>query len=168
MRRILALALGLGGLVVLVVGQGMDVGLAKLPGVAIALSAAVLFSLGTVATKRWPLALPPNAGVAWQLALGCLPLLVGAMLFEHPDFAALSPRGWALMAYAGFGPLGVCYLAWFAALRRLPAAAASSGTLLTPVIGVAAAAFFLGEPLGARELLALGLTIGGVVLAIRG
>jgi drug/metabolite transporter (DMT)-like permease len=168
LRRVLALVLALGGLLVLVLGSGLDVGVAKLPGVAVALAAAVLFSLGTVVTKRWPLALPPNAGAAWQLGLGCLPLLLGALLFEAPDFAALSPRGWALMAYAGVGPLGLCYLAWFAALRRLPAAAASAGTLLTPVVGVVAAALFLGEPLGVREVLALSMTVGGVVLAVRG
>jgi drug/metabolite transporter (DMT)-like permease len=168
LRRVLALMLGLGGLLVLALGSGVEVGAAKLPGVAVALAAAVLFSLGTVVTKRWPLALPPNAGAGWQLGLGCLPLLAGAMLFEAPDFGALSARGWALMAFAGIGPLGLCYLAWFAALRRLPAAAASAGTLLTPVVGVASAALFLGEALGVREVVALSMTVGGVILAVRG
>jgi drug/metabolite transporter (DMT)-like permease len=168
LRRVLALVLGFGGLLVLVLGSGLDVGVAKLPGVAVALAAAVLFSLGTVVTKRWPLALPPNAGAAWQLSLGCLPLLLCALLFEAPDFGALSTKAWALMVYAGIGPLGLCYLAWFAALRRLPAAAASAGTLLTPVVGVAAAAIFLGEALGVREVVALSMTVGGVILAVRG
>jgi hypothetical protein len=36
-----------------------------------------------------------------------------------------------------------------------------------PIIGVTAAALALGEPLGAREALALGLTLGGVALALR-
>ncbi|MGK7863255.1 DMT family transporter [Falsiroseomonas sp. E2-1-a4] len=166
--RIAALALGLGGLLVLVLGSGLDLGLAKLPGVAVALSAAVLFSLGTVVTKRWPMALPPTASAAWQLTIGCVPLLVGALAVERPDFGALSPAGWAVILYGGIGPLGLCYLAWFAALRRLPAEAAASGTLLTPVIGVAAAALFLGEALGVREVVALSMTIGGVVLAVRG
>lgn len=167
-RHLLALALGLAGLLVLVLGQGVDVGLAKLPGVAAALTGAVLFSLGTVVTKRWPVALPPTASAAWQLLLGSVPLLLGALLLERPDFGALSAGTWAIMLYGGIGPLGLCYLAWFAALRRLPAAAAASGTLLTPVIGVGAAALLLGEPIGLRELVALSMTIGGVVLAIRG
>jgi drug/metabolite transporter (DMT)-like permease len=136
--------------------------------VGIALSAAVLFSLGTVVSKRWPLALPPTAGTAWQLGLGCAPLLLGAVLVEQPEFGAVSATGWALILYGGVGPLGLCYLAWFGALRRLPAAAAAAGTLLTPVVGVAAAAVVLGEPLGLREVLALSLTVGGVVLAVRG
>jgi drug/metabolite transporter (DMT)-like permease len=167
-RRMLALAVGLAGLVVLVVGDGLDVGLGKLPGVGFALAAALLFSLGTVVTKRWPVGMPPAALVAWQTGLGCLPLLVGALLFDRFEPAAISTQSWWLLLYGGVAPLGLCYLAWFAALKRLPASGAAAGTLLTPVVGVATAAVFLAEPLGAREILALSLTIGGVVLAIRG
>jgi drug/metabolite transporter (DMT)-like permease len=168
LRRVLALGLALCGLAVLVLGQGVQAGATKLPGVALALSAAMLFSLGTVVTKRWPLGLPPTASVVWQTGLGCLPLAVCAVIFERVDLSAVSARGWALLAYGGAVALGVAYLAWFAALKRLPAAAAASGTLLTPVVGVLGAAFWLGEPLGWRELGALSLTIAGVVLAIRG
>jgi drug/metabolite transporter (DMT)-like permease len=167
-RRMLALAVGFGGLAVLVVGQGLDVGLAKLPGVGFALTAAILFSLGTVVGKRWPLAMPPTSLATWQTGLGCAPLLVGALLVESPHLDQVSAQGWWLLLYGGVAPLGLCYVAWFAALRRLPASAAAAGTLLTPVVGVLTAAAFLGEPLGWREVLALSMTIGGVVLAIRG
>jgi drug/metabolite transporter (DMT)-like permease len=52
-------------------------------------------------------------------------------------------------------------------LRRLPPTTASLATLRTPVIGVVAAAFAIGEPLGPRELIALTLTLAGVALALR-
>jgi len=167
-RRMLALLIGFAGLSVLVLGDGLAMGLAKLPGVALALAAAILFSLGTVVTKRWPVQVAPAAMVAWQTGLGCFPLLIGALLVDRWNPAEVSTRSWLLLVYGGVGPLGLCYLAWFAALKRLPASAAAAGTLLTPVVGVVSAAWFLGEPLGPRELLALSLTIGGVVLAIRG
>jgi drug/metabolite transporter (DMT)-like permease len=167
-RRLAALALALSGLAVLVLGRGVEVGLGKLPGVGFALAAAILFSLGTVVSKRWPLGLPPAAGTAWQIAIGCAPLALGALLFERPDPLGWSAASWWLLLYGGIGPLGLCYLAWFAALKRLPAAAAATGTLLTPMVAVLAAALFLAEPLGARELLALSLTVAGVALAIRG
>ena len=65
------------------------------------------------------------------------------------------------------GPMGVCYLAWFAALRRLPAATAAIGTLTVPIIGIIAAAMMLGEPLGIREALAKMLTLAGVAFALQ-
>lgn len=47
-RRIAALVLGIGGIAVLVGGNGLNIDVAKLPGVAIVLAAAMLFALGTV------------------------------------------------------------------------------------------------------------------------
>lgn len=168
--RLLALVLGITGLGVLLLGEGVELGLVKLGGASFALAAAILFSCGTVVTKRWPVPLPPAALVAWQTGIGCLPLLVGMIIMDldRVVWSEVSTRSWLLLLYGGIGPLGLCYFAWFAALKRLPASAAAAGTLLTPVVAVIASAFFLGEPLGPRELLALGLTITGVVLAIRG
>ncbi|HZF77363.1 MAG TPA: DMT family transporter [Acetobacteraceae bacterium] len=167
-RRVVALGLAFAGLAVLVLGEGVQAGIGKLPGVGFALAAAILFSLGTVITKRWPVPLPPVASVAWQIGLGIAPLILGAVLFDRADPLGVSAGGWVLLLYGGIGPLALCYLAWFAALRRLPAGAAAAGTLLTPVVGVFSAAVALGEPLGLREVLALGLTVSGVVLAVRG
>ena len=167
-RHLLGLGCGLLGMAVVVAGQGLDIGLAKLPGVGFALAAAVLFALGAVVTKRWPLAMPPAASVAWQVGLGMLPLAAAALLFESPEFGALSARGWGLLAYMAAVPLSLCYLAWFAALRRLPAGVATMGTLVAPVVGVLGSALVLGEPFGLREVAALGLTLGGVALVVRG
>lgn len=168
LTRIAGLALALSGLSLLVLGQGLAVGIEKLPGVALGLGSAVLFSLGTVITKRWPLGLPPTTSAAWQVGIGILPLGVLALAFDRVSFAAVTPRDWALLTYGGIVPLGLAYLTWFAALRRLPASLASLGTLLTPMVGVTTAALFLGEPFGWREMSALALTLSGVALAIRG
>ena len=166
--RIAGLVLALSGLVVLVLGHGVAVGLEKAPGVAFGLGSAILFSMGTVVTKRWPVGLPPTSATVWQVGIGILPLAVLALIFDRPEVGRLSVLDWALLAYGGVFALGLCYLSWFAALRRLPASLASLGTLLTPMVGVASAALFLGDPFGLREVLALTLTLSGVALAVRG
>jgi drug/metabolite transporter (DMT)-like permease len=166
-RRLIALVLGLLGIAVLVGGQGMALGLVKLPGIALGLAAAILFALGAVHTKRAPIAMRPVPLVAWQVGLGCLPLLVAGLALEAPRPGALTSFGWTAMAYMAIGPLAVCYLSWFAALRRLPAGVAAMGTLLTPVIGVLGGALALGEGLGLREVAALGLTLAGIALVLR-
>jgi drug/metabolite transporter (DMT)-like permease len=166
LRGIGALMLGMAGLAVLFGGAGLPVASERWPGVVLALAAAILFALGTV-TLRSPLPLPPISLTAWQVGLGCLPMVVLGLLFEQPDPGALTATGWAALVYMTVVPMGICYLSWFAALRRLPPTTASMATLLTPVIGVVGAAFALGEPLGMKEVLALGLTLSGVAIALR-
>ncbi len=165
--RIMALVMAFAGLLILFSGNGITAGVAKLPGVGLAFSGAIAFALGTIFLKRFPIQLPALTSTAWQLALGCLPVALLGLAFEQPSFSALSATGWACMIYTTFGGLCVAYMSWFAALERLPASVAAIGTMLVPVIGVLVSAVALGEPLGAVQITALALTIGGVALAAR-
>jgi drug/metabolite transporter (DMT)-like permease len=165
--RALSLGVALVGIAVLIGGNGFEASFDKWPGIAFALFGAVSVALGTVLTKHFPLAMPPIALAAWQLWLGCLPVAIAGLVLEHPDVAALSSIGWASMVYMTLIQFCLCYVCWFAALERLPAATASIGTLLVPVIGVLASAAMLHEPLGVREIGALVVTLGGVAMALR-
>jgi len=165
--RAFSLLVSLVGIAVLLGGNGIEAGVEKLPGIACALAGAVCTGLGTVLTKHFPLSMPPLSLAAWQIGLGCLPIAVVGLAVEHPQLAALSSIGWASMIYMTLIQFCLCYVCWFAALARLPAATASIGTLLVPVVGVLAAAAMLHEPLGLRELAALVITLGGVAVALR-
>jgi drug/metabolite transporter (DMT)-like permease len=166
--RSVALVLGLTGVAVLVGPDALG-GFARrdrLAGLAVGIACSLVFALGTVLSKRRPLAMPPVASVAWQVGIGAVPLIALAFL-EHPDWSRLTHRGVIGCFYLATIPLTVAYTAWFRALRLLPASTASIGSLLVPIIGVFASAAILGEPLGARQIAALGLTVGGVALAAR-
>lgn len=163
-RSIVALILGVAGLALLVGGNVGSV-VQKLPGIALALSAALLFALGAVTSRR-PIPMPPIALSAWLIGLGSLLMLAIGLATEHPDPSQLTLAGAGALAYMAVGPMALCYLAWFGALRRVPAGSASAGLLLVPVIGTVSAAFLLGEPLGARVVLALAITLGGVALEL--
>jgi drug/metabolite transporter (DMT)-like permease len=165
--RIVALAVALAGIVVLIGGNGLDASIGKLPGVVFAFAGAISVALGTVLTKHYPLALPPVSFAAWLIGLGCLPVAIVGVSMEQPSLAALSHVGWASMIYVTLVQFCVSYVCWFAALARLPAATASIGTLLVPVVGVLSAAAMLHEALGIREIAALVFTLGGVALAMR-
>lgn len=165
--RAISMTIALAGITVLIGGGGLDASLEKLPGLLCALAGAVCVALGTVLTKHFPLAMPPLALAAWQIGIGCLPIAIVGLAIEQPQLATLSAVGWASMAYMTFIQFCLCYVCWFAALERLPAATASIGTLLVPVVGVLAAAAMLHEPLGWGEIAALAFTLGGVGLALR-
>ena len=164
---IAGLALGLAGVAILVLAQPLHASWTQLPGALCGFGAALCFALGTLLGKRMPVRLPPFAGVLWQIAIGTLPLLAAALLFDHPDFRRVSLLGWIGVAYVGVVGLGLGYVTWFAALRLLPASTISTGALTVPVIGVLSSAVLLGEPLGPRQILALLLTLTGVGLASR-
>ncbi|MDB5415965.1 MAG: EamA family transporter [Rubritepida sp.] len=164
--RMVGLVLGCGSIGMLFVGRGVDVGLAKLPGMALVLASAVLFALGAVLSKRRPLNLHPVSAVAWQMAIGCVPLLLLAPLLGSTDVSAVSPRAWFWFGWMVLFSLGLSYLTWFGALARLPASTAALGTLLAPVLSVIGAAIVLGEPLGMREWLALSGTVAAVAFAV--
>lgn len=167
LTRAIALTIALAGITVLIGGNGVDAGLAKLPGLLLALAGAVCVALGTVLTKHFPLSMPPLSLAAWMIGIGCLPIAIIGVAVEQPQVAALSSIGWASLLYITAIQFCLCYVCWFAALERLPAATASIGTLLVPVVGVLAAGVMLHEPVGFREITALVVTLGGVGLALR-
>lgn len=166
-RKGAALVLGLSGVALLVGVGSVEATWAKLPGVALGFTAAWLFGLGTVIAKRHPLKMPPATGVAWQAAIGTIP--VGVLgLWEAPSWNEVTAVGWGAATYIGTIPLTVAYLAWFRALRLVPASTAATTVLVSPVMGVLGSALMLGEALGPRQIVALAMTVTGVALAARG
>ena len=164
--RAVALTVALAGIAVLIGGNGIEASVENCR-VACALAGALCVGLGTVLTKHFPLAMPPLSLAAWQIGIGCVPIAIVGLAVEQPQLAALSYVGWVSLLYMTLIQFCLCYVCWFAALERLPAATASIGTLLVPVIGVLAAAAMLHEPLGVREIAALVVTLGGVAVALR-
>ena len=62
---------------------------------------------------------------------------------------------------------GVTFLVWFWLLRQYHAGELSSFTFLTPLMGVLAGHFFLGDRLDLGLILAVVLVLGGIVLVNR-
>jgi len=165
--RVLSLVMAFAGLSAILGGDGFAGSLSKLPGILMALGGAIGFALGTVLAKKWPLHLPPVSSAAWQIGVGCLPVSIAGFLFEQSNFAGLTSNSWLLFGYSTIVQFCVAYVAWFAALARLPASVAAIGTMAVPVIGVVTSAVALHEPLGIGQIAALLFTLAGVALATR-
>jgi len=165
--RVISLVMAFAGLAAIMGGNGMATSIAKLPGIIMALAGSIGFALGTVLAKKLPLTLPPITAAAWQIGLGCFPVAVAGFFIEQSHWEAVSNVGWLLIIYSTVIQFCVAYVAWFAALARLPASVAAIGTMAVPVIGVVASAIALHEPLGPGQIAALVFTLAGVVLATR-
>ena len=165
--RSIALLMAFAGLGSIMGGNGLEASTAKLPGIIMALLGAIGFAIGTVLAKKMPLKLPPIPAAAWQIGLGCFPVAVAGLLLETTHLQKVTALGWQLLFYSTVIQFCVAYVAWFAALARLPASVAAIGTMAVPVIGVVASAIALHEPLGPGQIAALAFTLAAVVLATR-
>ncbi|MDE1934599.1 DMT family transporter [Bradyrhizobium sp.] len=163
--RVLALLMAFAGLSAILGGHGFAVSWTKLLGMLMALGGALGFATGAVLAKKLPLNLPPVSAAAWQIGIGCFPVAIAGFLLEPSSFAGLSGNGWLLFGYSTVVQFCIAYVAWFAALARLPASVAAIGTMAVPVIGVVASALALHEPIGLGQVAALMFTLAGVALA---
>ncbi|WP_139484013.1 DMT family transporter [Bradyrhizobium ivorense] len=165
--RTIALVMAFAGLAAIMGGNGISASQEKLPGIMMALGGAFGFALGTVLAKKYPVLLPPIPAAAWQIGLGCVPITIVGLLVETTHWDRVTTVGWWLLVYSTVVQFCIAYVAWFAALARLPASVAAIGTMAVPVIGVVASAIALHEPLGPTQIAALLFTLAGVVLATR-
>ncbi|MEV6109968.1 EamA family transporter [Streptomyces sp. NPDC051940] len=151
-------AAGLGGVALMLGGGSPDtVGLLASAG------AMAMSSLGYVLAKRWTGEGDVLATTSWQLVAGGLLLLPAAAVAEGAP-PALSGASVAGFAYVSLVATALAFAAWFAGLRRLPAATVGLVGLLNPVTGVLLGTLVASETLSAVQLCGLALALGAVAL----
>jgi drug/metabolite transporter (DMT)-like permease len=100
----------------------------------------------------------------WHGVVGT-PLLAA---FVPPSaWSAVDARAAGFLAVAAIGPGALAGLAFVWGLRRMPAAHASTLTLLEPLVSIVLAAALLGEWLGLRAVAGGALILAGAVVVMR-
>ena len=164
-RKVLGLALGFVGLLLLI-GEDL-VRLQQAPlGTLAMLCAAVTWSFGIVAIKRWPVSLPATVLTGWMMLIGGIPILVGAVLFAGLPIPGLSPKAWAAMIYVVFVAMVFAHWAFVRLVTMLPATITGISSLTVPVVGVFSGMLVLGEQPGAAEWSALVLILAALAVVI--
>lgn len=156
--RLIGLGLGIAGLLCL--GLPLIRAGQLSPGLALALLASLSWALGTIVTKRWPVAAPTLTIAAWQLLIGGAAAGIGMLAFEGiPIPTALSPPVAAALTFHILGAQALAYFLWFTVIARLPAGIASLGTLMVPAVGAVGSVLLLGERPAASDWLGLVLVV---------
>ena len=166
-RHIVALALGIAGLLFLLGGELTITGRSPL-GTGLMLGAAFLWAVGVVLMKRWGhLGMSATVFTAWQLLLGGLPIVL-AVPFEAGSFSPLRLGTGALLAlvYSVAIAFVFSYWAWNRAVAALPVAVSSLSSLLVPLVGVFSGMLVLGERPGWTDFAALALISGAVATVL--
>src|SRR3954469_19329106 len=164
-RRVVGLMLGMAGMAVLLGGE-MSVMRASPLGALFVLGAAIGWALGTVLMRRYPIELGTTALTAWQLLVGGLPMMVGALLI---DWGNWRPIGLGATIGLGYNMTFVfifCYWAWFKIATTAPPSVSSLSALMIPVVGVFSGIWVLGESPEWREYVALLLVIAALATVL--
>jgi drug/metabolite transporter (DMT)-like permease len=165
--KLVGLALGLGGLVLLLAESFSGLGSAPL-GSFLVLGAALSWALGTVLQKRFPVQLPVGLYTAWIMLLGGVPIFVGALLFD--DWEALrnvSVIAWLGTTYNVVIAFAFAHWAWIKIATSVPVSVFSISMLLIPVVGVLCGMLFLGERSAWTEYTALALVLAALLTVLR-
>jgi drug/metabolite transporter (DMT)-like permease len=166
-RSVVALAVGLGGVIILV-GDGTASG--RISGVIIVLGAAAAWGFGSVLSHR--LAVPSNAmlAAAIEMLAGGVVLLVvgvGSGEFSRIQWSSVPATSWIALAYL-IGPGSIlAFTAYGYALSHLPVTTVSTYAYVNPVVAVLAGIVFLGEKVTWREGLGAVLVLASVIITLR-
>ena len=166
MRRGFGLALGLGGMGVL---MGADAALLDSApiGALLIVAAAMSWAAGTIILKRANLAVPVTVSTAWQLVIGGAPIVVAALVLDPGRWGPVGTASALAALYNMTVVFVFCYWAWFRILAEVPAGVAAISTLMIPIIGVFAGAVVLGERVGWQEIGALALVVAALGVVLR-
>jgi drug/metabolite transporter (DMT)-like permease len=160
-RRLAALGLTSGGLVLILAGAGT--GALDPLGTALGLGAAVIYSAYILLGERVAVRVPPRL-LATLVCTGAAVTLTGAALASGELRPGdLTAAGWGWLACLGVVSTVAAISLFFAALRRIGPTTTAILSTAEPLVTVLLAFAVFGETLGAVQLLGGALLLGGVV-----
>jgi drug/metabolite transporter (DMT)-like permease len=130
---------------------------------ALGAGSAVFYASNVIVNKFLAAAFSTSETMFWH-GIVATPLL--AAFVPREAWAAVDARAFAFLATASVGPGALAGLAFVWGLRRMPAAHASTLTLLEPLVAVLTGAALFKEVLGWRALAGGGLILCGALMVM--
>ena len=128
-------------------------------GVALMLTSALSWAVGTQLLRRSQLPVALLTLSFWMVAITCVALTLLAFAFERQRWHAPSAVAWGAIVYNGLLALGFAQVVWFFLVRTLPPVASTLSVMMIPVIGVFGGAWWLGETLHWQDWSAMALMV---------
>ena len=165
-RKLLGLALGMAGMVLLVWDEFHRIQGAP-RGALLVLGAAFTWAIGTILQKKYPVRAPLAGFTAWLMLLGGVPIYIGALLLE--DFRKLADVSLTSALGAAYNVLlafAWAHWAWIKLATSVSVTVFSLSMLVIPVVGVFSGMLFLGERPGWPEYAALAFVLGSLATVV--
>jgi drug/metabolite transporter (DMT)-like permease len=131
-------------------------------GVALALTAAATWALGTQLLRRTKIDTPTLAISFWMTVLACVVMTALTVTFEREAWVMPSQSSWFAIVYNAVLVFGYAHAAWFYLARSLPPIASTLSVMFIPILGVFVGAYWLGEVLHWQDWAAVGLMVAAI------
>lgn len=161
--------LSLGGVgMILLESSALQVTGATVAGDALILACSLCWAAYTVFARELMRSYSPLSFTTLTFAGGsAFYLLMAAPSVASENWADVSARSYAEMAFSAFMALSVGYALWFFAVSRIGGTRAAIYNNLIPFVGVGVAWLFLGESITALQLAGGGCVLTGIYLSRR-
>lgn len=157
---VVGVGVGFAGVALLARPSGSGAG----TGIALCLASSVMWSLGTVASRRLPLPANSFAGTAWEMLIGgtlLLPFGLATAGSPHPSTSSIL----ALAYLITFGSvIGFTAYTWL--LANAPLATVSTYAYVNPVVAIILGVLFRGEHLSGTVLLGAAIIVAAVAVVV--
>lgn len=164
-RHWIGIALSLVGLY-LVVGRGAELGGEGLVGDGLTAMAVLCWTAYTIGGRRLMARHSPLAVTALSMAFGAVPYTIYALpAIGRTDWGAVGWGTWLSLVYSAMFALCVSYMIWYVAVRQIGSARTSLYSNVIPIVAMATAWLFLGEPVGWLKIAGATAVLGGVAIA---
>jgi drug/metabolite transporter (DMT)-like permease len=163
-RTAAAIAVSFAGLVVMLAPSVAGAGAAATwTSAALGAGSAVFYASNVIVNKFVVAEFSTSETMFWHGVVGT-PLL--AAFVPHDAWSVLEPRAALFLGVATVGPGALAGLAFVWGLRRMPAAHASTLTLLEPLVSIVLGSVALGERLGPSAVLGGALILGASLVVM--
>lgn len=167
--KILGIALGFAGVLLVLFDRGLDLSHETLKGDALLLVAVATWALYTILSKKVLTRYPPMYVTGLSLTAGFLLFVpIGLPAALRQDYTAVTRAGLASLLYLALLTSVLGYLIWNWGLSKLEASKVSVVSNLQPIIAALLGWAFLGEAITVRFVLGAALAMAGVALTERG
>lgn len=164
-NRLVGLAIGFGGVVLLVSPSlGSAISGSSPYGEIALIGSSISYAAGAVYARRNVRGLRPMIAAVFQVGFAFVITAVLALVLEQPFATVVRPDTVISILWLGILGSGLAYLAFFRLLGRWGATRTSLVAYLLPVVGIVLGVLVLNEQMDARILLGTALVIGGVAL----
>jgi drug/metabolite transporter (DMT)-like permease len=148
-----------------VLARGLDLSGATWRGDALMIAAVTCWSLFTVASQPILKRHSPLMVIGLAFSIGGLLYVVATLpILIATHWRSVSAFSWVMMLISALFSLNLSYWIWYTGLKKLGGSRTSVYSYLTPIVAIAVAAIWLGEPISTNQIAGAGAIFAGLLI----